>query len=66
MTNNYVYAVARIRVREKTLLTDADISQMAGMASADAVLDYLISRGWGSAESGRDPDAILQAGIRHL
>ena len=61
MTNNYVYAVARIRVREKTLLTDADISQMAGMASADAVLDYLISRGWGSAESGRDPDAILQA-----
>ena len=61
MTNNYVYAVARLRVREKTLLTDADISQMVVMASADAVLDYLISRGWGSAESGRDPDAILQA-----
>lgn len=61
MTNNYVYAVARIRVRENSLLSDADISQMAGMASADAVLDYLIARGWGNAESGRDPDAVLQA-----
>lgn len=59
MKNNYAYAVARIRVLEKSLLSDADVAQMVGMKDVDSVLDYLLSKGWGSAESGRDPEKIL-------
>ena len=29
--NSYAFAVARIRVKEKKLLSDADIAQMAAM-----------------------------------
>lgn len=61
MSKNYVYQVARIRVKENSLLTDADVSQMAGMKDAAAVCDYLTTRGWGNAESGKDPDRILKA-----
>lgn len=61
MKNNYAYAVARIRVKEKSLLSDADVAQMVGMQDADAVVDYLIARGWGTAETGRDPSKMLDA-----
>ena len=44
---NYAFAVARIRVLEKYLLTDADIEQMTGLADEDAVLAFLKERGWG-------------------
>lgn len=59
MKNNYAYAVARIRVKEKSLLSDADVAQMVGMKDADSVMDYLIARGWGNTESGRNPSKIL-------
>ena len=58
---NYSYAVARIRVREKSLLSDADVSQMAGLKDADAVLSFLLDRGWGDADSGRNPDRVFLA-----
>lgn len=61
MKNNYAYAVARIRVMEKSLLSDADVAQMVSMKDVDSVMDYLIARGWGNAESGRDPEKILDA-----
>jgi len=52
--NQYAYAVARIRVKEKNLLTDADVARMAGMRDADEVLAFLKERGWGS---GAEEDA---------
>ena len=58
---DYVYAVARIRVKEKSLLSDMDISQMAGMNDAKGVLGYLEDRGWGDANSNGDPEAVLAA-----
>ena len=59
----YVYAVARIRVKEKTLLTDADISQMTAMKDEKAVLGYLTDRGWGDSGNGpqENADAVLRA-----
>ncbi len=58
---NYVYAVARIRVREKSLLSDADILQMTGLKDEAAVISALLDKGWGDQASGRDPDRILTA-----
>lgn len=58
---DYVYAVARIRVKEKSLLTDGDIAQMAGMKDEKSVISYLQDRGWGDQNSADDPDAILAA-----
>ena len=58
---DYVYAVARIRVKEKSLLTDMDISQMTALPDARAVLSYVEDRGWGDAESSGDADKVLAA-----
>ena len=44
---DYIYAVASIRAKEKTLLTDADVQTMVGMKSEKEVLSYLTERGWG-------------------
>lgn len=49
----FVYAVARIRVKEKSLLTDQDISLMAGMKSEEEVLSWLSEKGWGDGGSGK-------------
>ena len=58
---DYVYAVARIRVKEKSLLSDMDISQLAGMPDDRAVLAYLTDRGWGDQSSSGRPDEVLAA-----
>ncbi len=58
---DYIFAVARIRVKEKTLLRDSDIAQMITMPDADAVIEFLLTHGWGDTASSRDADAILAA-----
>lgn len=57
---DYIYAVSRIRVKEKSLLTDGDISTMISMKTEDEVLDYLLSKGWG-ADAEKNASAILSA-----
>ena len=47
---DYTFAVARVRVLEKSLLTDADIAQMTALSDEPAVLQFLAGKGWG--ESG--------------
>ena len=42
---DYIYAVASIRVKEKSLLTDSDVQTMTGMKSEREVLSYLKERG---------------------
>lgn len=59
MGENYIFAVARIRVLEKSLLTDADIMQMSSMKDENSVVGYLLDKGWGDENSGRDPVRIL-------
>lgn len=61
MGENYTFAVARIRVLEKGLLTDADIAQMATMKDDEAVVSFLTDRGWGDENSGKDASKVLSA-----
>jgi len=59
---DYIYAVARIRVLETRLLSDTDVSTMAGLKDAAAVVAYLKDKGWGDASTqGKDPEAMLAA-----
>ncbi|MEE8836449.1 MAG: V-type ATPase subunit [Eubacteriales bacterium] len=57
----YVYAVARIRVKEKSLLTDADVRSMAAMKDEKEILAFLADRGWGNSDPGQTGDEMLAA-----
>ncbi len=48
---DYIYAVAVIRAKEKSLLSDGDIQVLTGLPSADAVLQHLKDRGWGDRDT---------------
>ncbi|MGN0362834.1 MAG: V-type ATPase subunit [Bilifractor sp.] len=64
---DYVFAVARIRVKEKSLLSDADIRQMAGMKENQEILNFLSDRGWGSGDAGEtDAESMLDAEEKKL
>jgi len=43
---DYIYAVARIKVREKDLLSSQEISQLVSMPSETAVREYLASKNY--------------------
>ena len=43
--NDFIFAVARIRVKEKSLLSDADVAQMTALKDEKAVLAYLKDKG---------------------
>ncbi len=58
---DYIFAVARIRVKEKNLLSNQDIQQMISLKNADAVLDFLMSRSWGSDDAEKTADGVLAA-----
>ena len=58
---DYIYAVASIRVKEKNLLTDADIQTMIGMKSEKEVLSFLKERGWGDSSSDSSMEELLSA-----
>ncbi len=58
---SYVYAVARIRVREKYLLSNTDIEQMAGMKDEKSVLAYVRDKGWGEQGSDTGAESVLAA-----
>ena len=59
--NDYLFAVARIHVKEKTLLSDMDVAQMAGMKTEQDVLNFLTDRGWGDGSSPVDAAGLLAA-----
>ena len=56
---DYIYAVASIRVMEKSLLTDADVQSMIGMKSEAEVLGYLTEKGWGDNSLKSDMETVL-------
>lgn len=58
---DYIFAVARIRVKEKSLLNNSDIAQMITMKDADSVVEFLLTHGWGEGASSREAEAILAA-----
>ena len=56
---DYIYAVACIRAKEKTLLTYADVQTMVGMKSEKEVLSYLTEKGWGNGSVDADMETVL-------
>ena len=56
---DYIYAVACIRAKEKTLLNDADVQTMIGMKSEKEVLSFLTEKGWGDGSVDADMEKVL-------
>ena len=57
---DYIYAVARIRVKEKYLLSDDDIRRMSGMENNREILGFLSDRGWGDGSPEEDGSRMLE------
>ena len=57
---DYLFAIGRIRVMEKKLLTSADIEQMIAMPDTDRVLAFLEEKGWGGTDTA-GADGVLAA-----
>ena len=58
---DYIYAVASIRVKEKTLLSDTDIQTLIGMKDKKDILQFVKEKGWGSDSSENDIDKVFSA-----
>ncbi len=56
----YVYAVARIRANEMSLLSTADIEQMVAADNAKGVLQFLEDKGWIETENPVDIDTVFK------
>ena len=59
MAEEYTYAVARIRALENGLLTDSFIDQLISCQDEKQCLHLLEEKGWGSAETAGDSEAVL-------
>ena len=57
--NDFIFAVARIRVKEKSLLSDADVAQMTALKDEKAVLAYLKDKGWGDPSRTESTEELL-------
>ena len=58
---NYAFAVARIRVLEKYLLSDSDIEEMTALPDEAAVIAYLKERGWGEEGAKETAEELFTA-----
>lgn len=50
-SDDYIYAVARIRCKENRLFSSKNIEQMLAMNDAESVLRYLTEYGWGTSST---------------
>ena len=57
MSEQYTYAVARIRALEVSLFSDSTIDQLIACQSYDQALQFLEEKGWGKQRGcGKNPD----------
>ncbi len=59
MTEEYTYAVARIRALENGLFTDSVIDQLIACKDEAGCIHFLEEKGWGDTDSEGNGDAIL-------
>ena len=59
MSEQYTYAVARIRALEVSLFSDSTIDQLIACQSYDQALQFLEEKGWRDTESSGDAEKIL-------
>lgn len=60
MKEDYIYAVARVRSRELTLLSRMDIDQLLACKTCEECLRLLRDKGWGNGDE-TSPEAMLAA-----
>lgn len=60
MSEQYTYAVARIRSKEVSLFSQATIEQLVAAKSHEQCIQLLLEKGWGDSDSSiEDAEAIL-------
>lgn len=59
MSEQYTYAVARIRALEVSLFSNAVIDQLIACQNYEQCLQFLSERGWGDSDTGMDAEAML-------
>ncbi len=59
MSEQYTYAVARIRVLEVSMLSDTVIEQLLSSSDYQQALQLLIDKGWGDVDTPFNAEAIL-------
>lgn len=57
--SDYIYAVAVIHAKEKALLSDADIQNLAALRDGRAVVAALAEKGWGDGNGKISSEAML-------
>lgn len=59
MSEQYTYAVARIRALEVSLFSNSTIDQLIACQSYEQALQFLEEKGWDDTESSGDAEKIL-------
>ena len=62
MSEQYTYAVARIRALEVSLFSDSTIDQLIACQSYEQALQFLEEKGWGDTESSGNAEEIDRNG----
>lgn len=61
MSEQYIYAVARVRSREASLLGRTDLERLMSCPDEKECLRVLRDKGWGSGDSANSPEELLAA-----
>ena len=59
MSEEYTYAVARIRALEVSLFSNSTIDQLIACQDYRQCLQFLEEKGWGDSETAGNAEAIL-------
>lgn len=59
MSEQYTYAVARIRALEVSLFSNSTIDQLMACQTCEQCLQFLADKGWGDLQTGSDAEAML-------
>lgn len=59
MSEQYTYAVARIRALEVSLFSNSTIDQLIACQTYEQACQFLEERGWGDADTSGDAEAVL-------
>ena len=59
MSEQYTYAVARIRALEVSLFSNSTVDQLIACADYGQCIQFLQERGWGDSDTPADAEAIL-------
>lgn len=59
MSEQYTYAVARIRALEVSMFSNSTIDQLIACQNYDQCIQFLAEKGWGDSETSADAEAML-------